>query len=126
MFRRWLECLIVVLVAALVLNSQCYATCAISACQPSNHRCSHCHLHPEKGNRSDQACQHQHSQFLGPQDNTDLAKFAALQFSGTLALPCTVAIPTFEVQPVVEIVKRSGHAGHLGTSVLALVSTFRI
>jgi hypothetical protein len=126
MFRRWLECLIVLLVTALVLNSQCYAMCAISACQASNHRSSHCQHHSEKGNRSEQACQHQHSKFLGPQDNTDLAKFAALQFSGALALPCTLAIPTFEVRPVVEIVKRSGHTRHLGTSVLALLSTFRL
>ena len=127
MFRRWLQSLAVVIVAALALSSQCYAMCAISTCQGPNPERSHCQHHSEKGNRSEQACQHQHSQLLGPQDdNTDLGKLAALQFSGMVAVSCTAAMQTFEVRPVVEIARRSRHAGHLGTSVLALLSTFRL
>jgi hypothetical protein len=127
MFRHWLQCLTLAVVAALLLNSQCYALCAISACQVSNARSSHCqHHHSEKGNPSEQACHYQHPQFFGPQDNPDVTKFAALQFSGALAVPVVVATAIFEVRPVAGIVKRSGHAEHSGIRVLALLSTFRI
>jgi hypothetical protein len=126
MFRRSLQSLTVVLVAALLLNAECYATCGVSACIASNPDRSQCHHHSGKSNGSGQGCRYQHSEFFGPQVNTDIAKFAALHLPGALALPCTVSLPASGIQPAVEIVNRSEHNEHLGISVLALLSTFRI
>src|SRR5437868_8269218 len=126
MLRRALQIVTLIVVAALLASSQCYAMCAASACAASFPQSSHCQHHSDKKNSSGKACQHQHPEFFGPQANTDLAKFASLQFTGSVALPCAAAIPTTWAQTAVEIIKRSGPNEHLGTSVLALLSSFRI
>lgn len=126
MFRRSLQLLTLALVAALAVSSQCYAMCAAAACTASSPHAAHCHHHSEKSNGSGQTCQHQHSDFFGPERGTDVAKLAVLHFAGVLALPCAESISAVEVQPAVEILQIPGRNQHRATSVLALLSTFRI
>jgi hypothetical protein len=126
MFQRWLKSLTLVLVAALLLASQCNAMCAVSACTASSSRASHCHHHSEKGNGSGQACQHRHSEFFSPEGSTDLVKLSAFHATGVVALPFTRPMSALEGKPEAEILQRPEHPGRPATRVLALLSTFRI
>jgi hypothetical protein len=126
MFRRWRKSFILVLVAALLLASQCYAMCAVSGCTASSSRGSHCHHHPENGNGSGQTCQHPHLESFSLEGSTDLVKLSAFHVAGVVALPFTRLMQALNDKPEAEILRRSEHHLPRATSVLALLSTFRI
>jgi hypothetical protein len=123
MLRRWLQCVTLALVAALLVGSQCYALCSVSACTPSNQGASHCHQHPAK---TQQACQYQHSDIYSPEDSTEIAKLSSTISTLALAVP-SVAIGQIGLcLSSVEFVGEVGAHKHLGTNVLAFLSIFRI
>src|SRR6476646_5289598 len=60
MVRRTIKLVTFVLVATLLLSSECYAGCAVSACATLNAPSSHCHHHSERSKSSADSCQHRH------------------------------------------------------------------
>lgn len=124
MFRRWLQSLALVLVAALVLNSQCYAACPVCTA-PSSHA-SGCHHHPEKGNNFGKACPHQTSDLFSPEARLDLAKLADVHFAPTVGFLFVPQVHAVEIQPTAEILQTPEQHLPPGKSVLALLSTFRV
>jgi len=100
--------------------------CGVSACtEPAPHY-SQCNHHSDKGHSSGKACQHPDSDLFSPEGSTELAKLAVFHFTGVIALPCSDSIAALEVKPASEILQRSEHYMLPATSVLALLSTFRI
>jgi|SRR5271165_2093962 len=124
-FRRSLQLLAQLLVPALLLSSQCYAMCAVSACTSSSHHTSECHHHPEKGRDSGEGCQHSHIDFFSPEGCTSLVKLSVSPVRGAVAL-LSVAPSRVWGNSKVEILQRSEHHLPPTTSVFALLSTFRV
>jgi hypothetical protein len=124
MFRRWLQYLALVLIAALLSTSQCYAACPVCTA-PSSHPPG-CHHQPEKGNDFGKACPHQISDFFTPEAGLDLAKLAYLDSAAIAGLLLMPQVYVVEIQPTAEILQRLEHQVAPGTSVLALLSTFRV
>jgi len=77
--KRCFQIVVMVLVGALLANSQCYAYCSTAACTSSlAGKTAPCHHHHHRSNgQPENACLHHHSQLSGPQSGTDLAKQAA-------------------------------------------------
>ena len=71
MLSGWSRALGLVAVAALLANAQCYDTCAVAACKPVQTPSSDCPQHHQKPSHSSHeggsGCQHQHSEFTGPE-----------------------------------------------------------
>jgi hypothetical protein len=101
--------------------------CAASACAAPSPRASRCHHHSDKGNNSGEACQqHPHTDFLSPEDNTDLAKLASFPFMGVLALPATGPLTALDAKPAAIVLHASAYYAPPARGVLARLSTFRI
>lgn len=68
MLAGWSRALGLVAVAALLANAQCYNTCALTACTSAQTPSNDCPKHHHKPSREDSSgCQHQHSEFTGPE-----------------------------------------------------------
>ena len=68
MLASWSRALGLVAVAALLANAQCYNACALAVCQAAQAPPSSCHQHHHKSSHEDSPdCQHQHSEFTGPE-----------------------------------------------------------
>jgi hypothetical protein len=79
----WIRIFVLVAVAALLANVQCYGTCSTAAIDPT-HAPSTNSCHHEKSSHEDLApCPHQHSDCSGPEIRTASVSVAA----ATLILP---------------------------------------
>jgi hypothetical protein len=116
--------LAVVLIAALLLSSQCYARC-LAYTQPAPHA-STCHHHPEENRGPGNTCPHEHSNLFSPANSVDLSKLANFDFAPSLGLLCMGPAQAIGIQPVTDILNRTQHHNYPGISVLALLSTFRV
>lgn len=69
MLAGWTRALGLIAVAALFANAQCYDTCALAAIRLTQTPSNGCHHHrsPHSSNEGDSGCQHQHSEFIGPE-----------------------------------------------------------
>jgi hypothetical protein len=70
---RLLRTLVLVVLAALISNAQCFGNCATTECspvQPASSDACHHHDAPTK----DGVCHHQHASFAGPEAGTDISK----------------------------------------------------
>ena len=69
MLSCWTRALGLIAVAALLANAQCYKTCALAACTPAQTPSNDCHHHksPHSSDEEGSSCQHQHSEFTGPE-----------------------------------------------------------
>ena len=68
MLAAWSRALGLFAVAALLANAQCYDTCAVAACKPVQTPSNDCPQHHHKPSHEDSySCQHQHSEFIGPE-----------------------------------------------------------
>lgn len=69
MLSGWTRALGLVAVAALLANAQCYNTCALAISRSAHTPSGGCHHHksPRSSNEGDSGCQHQHSEFIGPE-----------------------------------------------------------
>jgi hypothetical protein len=127
MLSRRFQLVALLIVAALLSASQCYAMCAAAACAIASPGASQCHHHPDKGNHSSDACrQHSRTDFLSPEGMTDLAKLAQLAFMGILALPASGPFTAIEAGPTLIVLQAFQHHTPPARSVLARLSSFRI
>jgi len=71
MLAGWSRALGLFAVAALLANAQCYDTCAVAVCKPVQTSSNDCPQHHHKPSHSSHeggsGCQHQHSEFTGPE-----------------------------------------------------------
>ena len=85
MISYWMRVFVLTAVGALVANAQCYVNCAVTACTEAP--CNTCpHHHSSQGNRA--SCQHQHSEFTGPQLRVAVGSVAT---AVAVLAPCTAA-----------------------------------
>ena len=61
----WIRGFVLIAVAALLGNAQCYGTCESSACGSVQTPSNSCHH--QKSSHDDARCPHQHSELAGPQ-----------------------------------------------------------
>jgi hypothetical protein len=66
MLSGWTRALGLIAVAALLANAQCYNTCALAACISAQTPSNGCHHH-KSSHEDGSGCQHQHSEFIGPE-----------------------------------------------------------
>ena len=126
MLSRWCRSLALLITAALLLNSQCYAACALSACAATDCT-SHCHHHKSHSKNTDfsQLCHVQYS-VVNPEPCTSMCKLDTVHTGAAYVLVST-AEPASGHSPADRFVSgRSESHGHTGISVFALLSTFRI
>ena len=126
MLSRWCRSLALLIAAALLLNSQCYAVCALCACAPTDCT-SHCRHHKSHSPKNDfsQICNIQYS-VVNPENSSSMCKLTEVHTS----VAC-VSASTAEPQPGYSLADqfwpgRCDLYGHTGISVLAVLSTFRI
>ena len=62
----WIRAFVLIAVAALLGNAQCYGTCGGSACGSAQAPSSSCH-HQKSSHEDATPCRHQHSEFSGPE-----------------------------------------------------------
>ena len=86
MLSAWTRALGLVAVAALLANAQCYNTCALAACTSAPTPSNDCSQHHHKPSHEDgSGCQHQHSEFIGPESGIAKVSVApAVPFLGVL------------------------------------------
>jgi hypothetical protein len=125
MLRRTLSLLSLVLIAALVYSSHCYATCGAET--PASSPSSPCPYHSEKNQSSGTPCPHQYSHFFSPAAGMDLARLVDVHF-GSIAgfLVVMPAVQMFNGLALFEILQKTGRHAPCGSSVFALLSMFRI
>lgn len=128
MWRRWFRSLTLIAAAALLLNSQCYALCAISACSAKIDCTSHCQHRKSHSEKSDsgQVCHAQHSEFVNPERGAILFKLTTIHI-----IPAAPSVSVGNLRFVDRHAARcclnqSERAGYSGTSVFAVLSSFRI
>ena len=92
MFSSWTRALGLIAVAALLVNAQCYNSCAMATCHSAQTPSNGCHHHqPSHEDAPD--CQHQHSEFIGPESG--IAKVSvtpAVSFQAVLTVGSAVAL----------------------------------
>lgn len=77
MLAGWSRALGLVAVAAIFANAQCYDTCAVAACTPAQTPSNECPQHRHKpSHEGSSPCQHQHSEFTGPESGIAKANVA--------------------------------------------------
>ncbi len=123
MSRRGIPTFTLVLIAALLLNSQCYARCLV--CVDSSPHASGCH-HSEKNHSSGKACPHQHSDLFSPAVGIGAAKLVNSHVALAIGPASFGPIRTIEIQHLGEILNIDRRHSLPGTSVFALLSTFRV
>jgi hypothetical protein len=128
MLRCWFRSLTLVVAAALLLSSQCYALCSVSACNAKPDCTTHCHHNKSHSERTDsgQVCRAQHPEFLDPERGAFVAKFIQSHASPAQFLVSADKIDFFDGQTAWCCVNQREFALHSGTSVFALLSTLRI
>jgi len=68
MLSVWTRAFGLIAVAALCANAQCYSICALAACNPrSPSNACHHHKSSQPSHEDGPVCQHQHSEFAGPE-----------------------------------------------------------
>ena len=68
MLSRWSRAFVLVAVAALIANAQCFGSCVTGACSSTKAPSNSCHHHKSPDNDKDTTrCLHQHSYFAGPE-----------------------------------------------------------
>jgi hypothetical protein len=68
MFSCWTRALGLLAVAALLVNAQCYDTCAVAASKAAETSSSGCPQHHQKSSHEESSgCKHQHSEFISPE-----------------------------------------------------------
>lgn len=126
MSSRWLRLLALVITVALLLTSQCYALCTLSACSVTECK-SHCHHHKSHSQTTDfsQLCHLQYS-LVGPEQSASMCNLNPVHTSAAYVLVSTVE-PALEMSAANQFSSDRGEGDrHTGISVFALLSTFRI
>ena len=62
----WIRAFVLVAVAALVWNAQCYGNCYSTVCGSADTQPDSCHRH-QKSSHDDARCPYQHSEFASPE-----------------------------------------------------------
>ncbi len=124
MLHRTLRLLSVVLIAALLYGGHCYATCG--AATPGSSASSPC-PHHEKNHSSGTACPYQHSDLFSPAAAMDVAGLANVHCGSIAGFMFVMrAVQTLNDQLGPEILQDAARHASGGSSVLALLSMFRI
>lgn len=66
MRSEWIRALVLVAVAAVIWNAECYGNCDSSVRGPAQTPSDSCHQH-QKSSHDDARCPHQHSEFASPE-----------------------------------------------------------
>jgi hypothetical protein len=114
----WIRAFVLISVAALLLNSQCYGSCSTSACgsAPSNS----CHQ-DQKPSHDDARCPHQHSEFASPE--VGIAKIGIAM--GTISGPA-LAVDSAAVLTESQLLPPSNTSSPPGGDISSSISVLRI
>ena len=88
----WTRAAVLVAVAALIGNANCFGNCASTACSSANTAPKGCH-HP-KPDRDTAQCSHQHSEFAGPETALVKVDLATTICIGPPISPISIAVST--------------------------------
>ena len=93
MLSRLTRAFVLLAVAALLANAQCYGACAAVSCGSDQTPSGRCH-HNKSSHQSNAACVHQHAEFTGPEVGIAKAGVAtAAPVLAALIAEARVAVP---------------------------------
>lgn len=115
----WIRTFVLIAVAALVGNAQCYGTCGSSACGSAQTPSNSCHH--QKSSHDDAHCPHQHSELAGPE--VGIAKINLAM--APLTLPVLTADSTeFFTEP--QVLSQLNTGSPPGRDICSTISVIRI
>jgi hypothetical protein len=110
---------VLIAVAALLGNAQCYGTCESSACSSAQTASNSCHH--QKSSHDDARCPHQHSELAGPQVGIAKINLAMAAFT----LPVLKAdSTTFFTEP--QLLSQPNTGSPPGRDICSTISVLRI
>ena len=124
MLSGWIRALVLVAVAALLVNAQCYDTCAVAACKPVQTPSNDCPQHHKPSHSSHEdgsGCQHQHSEFTGPESG--IAKVNVAPVAPVLAVLTAGPAPVL-IEPL--LLSKPGTGSLPDDQVPSAISVLRI
>ena len=111
---------VLVALAALVANAQCYGSCATVTCGSAQTPSGSCH-HNRSSHESSAGCVHQHSEFTGAEVGVAKVNVAtAIPFLAVLIATVTIAAPERPQLPQADI------GSPPGGRILSTISVLRI
>jgi hypothetical protein len=127
MLSRWWRWLVLVVAAALLINSQCYALCALSAGAATTDCTSRCHHHKSHSHKteSSQTC-HLPNLFETSEQRASVCKFRPVHGNDGYVLVSITEVGSAKIVAGQCLADRYELHGQTGISVFELLSTFRI
>jgi hypothetical protein len=116
----WIRAFVLISVAALLLNSQCYGACSTSACGSALTPSNSCHQ-DQKSSHDDARCPHQHSEFASPE--VGIAKIGLAM--GTVIGPA-LAVDSTAVLTESQLLTPSNTSSPPGGDISSSISVLRI
>ena len=92
MIVAWTRAVVLVAVAALIGNANCFGNCASSACSPDKTAPKGCHH--QKPDRDTAQCSHQHPEFAGPENGLAKASVATIICIAPPISPTSIPVST--------------------------------